>query len=100
MSLKGNSEGGRTFAISWAKLSHAYEPQESSDQTNPPFKRYSRIRAASSALKYSDSACHSITKPHRNSASSVGRTIRGRGSPLGSLLTADLVSSDRRVLKL
>src|SRR5690348_12755127 len=92
-------DGGSTFAISSAKFSHAYDPHESSDHRNPPLSRYLRMFAASASLKYSDSAGHNITNPHRNSTSSVGLTMSGRDSPF-PLLTAVRVNSDSRWLKL
>lgn len=64
MSTNGYSEGGRTLAISRAKLFQAYEPHESSAQMNPPFRRYSRKRSASSLLNSSESACQSMTNGH------------------------------------
>src|SRR6478672_1593840 len=99
-STKRYCGSGSTFAISCSKFCQANVPHESSDQRNPPFSRYSRIRAASSSVKYSDSACHNITNGHWKSASSVGRTINGNGSPSSDLPTEVLVSSDTRVLKL
>ena len=76
---------GSTLAISCSKFCHANVPHESSDQRKPPLSRYCRIRAASSSLRYNDSACQSITNGHWKRASSIGRTISGRDFAVWSL---------------
>ena len=71
LSMKGNSEGGRIGHL-LGEVVPCVRAAEVVRRKEPALQEIFAQPRGSSALKYSDSACQSITKPHRNSATSGG----------------------------
>ena len=59
----GNSPGGRILEISETHLRHCADPQESSTHRNPPFRKNSRSRWASSVENSPEPALVSVFRP-------------------------------------